>query len=123
VSKNLYPLVIPHLYNTLVVGPRPRELYDYLRTRYDDEEEQKSRETQWSDFRTLIRRLVDNPNPEQASAVREVEVVGFHNGENHFATDLEQKDALAMLVNALPNLQQFRFVSPRRSARRLFTHY
>ncbi len=119
VCKNLYHLAITHLYRTLAIGPRYRGLYEYLDSLVDGKETKKSRETQWSDFCALVRRLVEHPNREQVYAVREVEVVEFEEGEEDFASDLEKKDALAMLVKALPNLQRFRSVSPSLSRRRL----
>jgi hypothetical protein len=60
-----------------------------------------------------MRRLVEDPNGQQARAVREVEILAFLTKEDDdAAAELEQKDGLAAFVKALPNLQHFRFVSP-----------
>ncbi|KAH8909408.1 hypothetical protein BR93DRAFT_965517 [Coniochaeta sp. PMI_546] len=112
VSKCLYPLVITHLYRTLIIGPRPLKLHATIFGLIDDSSWKKSRETQWNDSRALVRRLVEDPNREQAYAVREVELLKFHGGEEDVASDLEQKDSLPALVKALPNLQHFRLLPP-----------
>ncbi|OIW33160.1 hypothetical protein CONLIGDRAFT_666507 [Coniochaeta ligniaria NRRL 30616] len=112
VSKNLYPLAIARLYRTLVLGPRPISFREYLNSLADGScDEKKERETQWDDSRALIRRLMGDRNREQARAVREVEVVAFQQGEEEFSFEFKQKDGLAALVNALPNLRQFRLLS------------
>jgi hypothetical protein len=101
VSKNIYHLAIPYLYRTLVLGSRPGTLDDLLLDDYELENLEEAREAQQNDLLALTRRLVGNPNGQQAHAVREIEVLA----------SWEHKEELVHLVKALPNLQHFRFVS------------
>lgn len=100
VSKNIYHLAIPYLYRTLVLGSRLLTWTEYLQ---DSEDLEEALETQQNDLLALTRRLVGNPNGQQAHAVREIEV----------RASWEHKEELVSLVKALPNLQHFRFVSGR----------
>jgi hypothetical protein len=72
----------------------------------------KPRKAQWDNFRALIRRLAEDPDGPQARAVLEVELLPFKECEEKIASDFEQEVTLATLVKALPNLRQFRSVSP-----------
>lgn len=122
VSKTFYSVAVTHLYKTIQMGPRPLTESEYRQYRLgnifkDDRrnksEEKKrkkmeSRETQWHDSCTLIRRLVGDPNGVQARAVREVDVLGFSDREKNITSMLNQEGGLAALVKALPNLKHFR---------------
>ena len=106
VCKSLNSLAIPRLYSTLQVGPKPQTYADFLR-RVTGGPQQKSWARRSDDLRSLIDRLVENPRGVQARSVREIEVMGFQDGEKDIASNLEQ--CFANLVKVLPNLQHFRF--------------
>lgn len=112
VSKNLYSLVIPHLYRSIQIGAKPPSSEAWLRSLCDDDFQTKEPTTQWDESRALIRRLVQNPNGLQAEAVREVEGPSLERDvDDDFPSESEQDDLFTSLVNALPKLQLVRSVA------------
>ncbi|KAK0625013.1 hypothetical protein B0T17DRAFT_617160 [Bombardia bombarda] len=113
VSKKIHNSATPHLYRTLLLGPRQRRKSSFafgmrLASRMSNTK-QKLRDAQWRDTFALIRRLVTNPDGQQAHAVREVEVVVPERGEEYAVRQFEHPDkGLAAQVRALPGLRQVR---------------
>ena len=115
VSKNLYSLVIPHLYRNIQIGAKPPSPEAWLQSLTNDDFETKEPNAQWDDSRALVRRLVQNPNGLQAQAVREVEGPSLEQDEedegDDFPSESEQDDLFAGLVRALPKLRVVRSVA------------
>lgn len=114
VSKDLNPFATTRLYSALVIGPSPPKIG---RFRFNSIEGRnmryvKSRTTQWAQSRALVRRLAGDRDGPHARAVLEVEVAAFRSDERRVVAEFEQESTLSMLVKALPNLKQFRFVLP-----------
>ncbi|KAL2015122.1 hypothetical protein VTK56DRAFT_6296 [Thermocarpiscus australiensis] len=125
VSKRLHHLAIPHMYHTIVVQNSSRKKRKKQNTAQQlidvNNRHAKSRLSPWDESLSLIRRLAGQPHGEQARAVHEVEINPFKSAYD--ARDLthgfdgeelvpDVKNALAMLVKALPNIRHFRLWSP-----------
>lgn len=119
VSKDFHTLAVPRLYGSLVIGPREqiRSQRNFFRGERDG---MKSRRRHWREFLELVGRLSQNPDRQDAHAVREVDIARFHRNEQQIAAEFEREDALAALVKALPNLAHFRYVTLRSLAPALY---